>query len=292
LASGVAALVAIGAREAWRVRDTWTGRGVLAGSAAVTALWAWVLLGRSATFLPWLRWAVLVVGVVAAVGLLVPAGRLRGVGGRTIAVVGGAAVLAGLAGPAAYAVETAATPHSGGIVTAGPSTGSGFGPGGAMRGRTADGGRGADRRAGVAGEAAPQNGPGAPGSAGGAAGMGMGAPGGFGGEETGDALAALLTSANTRWAAATTGSQGAASMELRTGTAVMAIGGFVGSDPYPTLPQFQQYVANGEVHYFVAGGTGGGPGRRDNEIATWVQQHYTAQTVDGRTVYDLTAPAH
>jgi hypothetical protein len=100
-----------------------------------------------------------------------------------------------------------------------------------------------------------------------------------------------LTSANTRWAAATIGSQSAASMELSTNTAVMAIGGFVGSDPYPTLQQFQQYVAAGEIHYFVEGGMGGGPGRRDSEITTWVQQHYAAQTVDGRTVYDLTAPA-
>ena len=101
-----------------------------------------------------------------------------------------------------------------------------------------------------------------------------------------------LTAQRYADAAATIGSQGAASMELSTRTAVMAIGGFVGSDPYPTLPQFQQYVANGEIHYFVAGGMGGGPGRRDNAISTWVQQHYTAQTVDGRTVYDLTAAAH
>ena len=72
--------------------------------------------------------------------------------------------------------------------------------------------------------------------------------------------------------------------------AVMVIGGFIGSDPYPTLAQFQQYVAAGDIHYFVEGG--GGPGRRDSAITTWVQQHYTAQTVDGRTVYDLTAPAH
>jgi hypothetical protein len=114
--------------------------------------------------------------------------------------------------------------------------------------------------------------------------------GGPEGEQTGTALATLLKSTNNRWAAATVGSQGAASMELSTGTAVMAVGGFIGSDPYPTLPQFQQYVANGEIHYFVEGGMGG-PGRRSSETTTWVQQHYTAQTVDGRAVYDLTAPA-
>ena len=257
LAPAIAALVAIGGREAWRARATWTGRVVLAGTVAGTAAWAFVLLGRSATFLPWLRWAVLAVGVVAALALLVP----RGVRGRAAAVVVGAALLAVLAGPTAYAVQTAATPHQGSIVTAGPSTGTGFGADG--RGRAGDGRPGRD-----------------------------GMPGGPGGEQTGTALASLLSATDTRWAAATVGAQGAASMELATGQAVMAIGGFIGSDPSPTLEQFQRYVANGEIHYFVAGGTGGGPGRGNNEISTWVQQHYTAQTVDGRTVYDLTAPAH
>ena len=34
----------------------------------------------------------------------------------------------------------------------------------------------------------------------------------------------------------------------------MAIGGFNGSDPAPTLAQFQDVVADGEIHYFIAGG--------------------------------------
>ena len=110
--------------------------------------------------------------------------------------------------------------------------------------------------------------------------------GGPGGEQVGDELADMLTSAGTRWAAATTGSQGAATLELRTGTAVMAIGGFVGNDPSPTLEQFQAYVANGDIHYFIAGGMGG-PGRGNSEITRWVQQHYTAQTIGNQTVYDL-----
>ena len=37
----------------------------------------------------------------------------------------------------------------------------------------------------------------------------------------------------------------------------MPIGGFNGSDPSPTLEQFQQYVANGEIHYYIAGGLAG-----------------------------------
>ncbi len=280
LAPGIAALVAVGGREAWQARETWTGRGVLAGTTAVTAVWAWVLLGRSTTFLPWLRWVVLAVGVVAAIGLLVPAGwRAR------VATVGaGAALIAGLAGPTAYAVQTAVTPHQGPVPTAGPSTGAGFGAGGWRRGHI-DGA--AQREGATAPDAAGQQ-DGAPGQPGGPGGFGMGGPGG---EEVDTQLADMVTSAGTRWAAATMGSLGAATLELRTGTAVMAIGGFTGSDPSPTLEQFQAYVANGEIHYFIAGGMGGGPGRGNSEISQWVQQHFTAQTVGTQTVYDLTRPA-
>jgi hypothetical protein len=233
-----------------------------------------VLLGRSTTFLPWLRWVVLVVGVVAAVGLLIPNGWRA----RVAAVAAGAALLAGLAGPTAYAVQTTATPHQGGIPTAGPSTGTGFGMGGGrMRGQF-DGA--ADRRGEAPGAADPQGT--APGQQGGPGGFGMG------GEQVGTELADMLKSAGTRWAAATMGSQGASSMMLGTGTAVMAVGGFTGSDPSPTLAQFQTYVANGEIHYFVAGG--GGPGRGNSEITQWVQQHFAAQTIGSQTVYDLTKP--
>ncbi|HEX5403827.1 MAG TPA: hypothetical protein VFX16_16185 [Pseudonocardiaceae bacterium] len=90
-----------------------------------------------------------------------------------------------------------------------------------------------------------------------------GGPGGVG--STSSALASTLTEAlqasNTRWAAATIGSQTAASPALSSGASVMAIGGFTGSDDSPTLAQFQACVAAGEIHYFVAGGgQGGGPG--------------------------------
>ncbi len=48
-----------------------------------------------------------------------------------------------------------------------------------------------------------------------------------------------------RWAAATVGSQTAAALQLASGQSVMAIGGFNGGDPAPTLAQFQQLVAQG-----------------------------------------------
>lgn len=124
---------------------------------------------------------------------------------------------------------------------------------------------------------------------------GPGAPGGFGeGAAADPALVGLLRSVGTRWVAATTGAQGAAALELAGAGPVMAIGGFTGSDPVPSLQQFEGYAAGGEVRYFVAGGglgRGGAGGRGvGSEIATWVQQHYSATTVGGQTVYDLTRP--
>ena len=74
----------------------------------------------------------------------------------------------------------------------------------------------------------------------------------------------------------------------------MAIGGFNGSDPSPTLEQFQEYVADGQIHYFIGGSTGGGGGMgmgssgSSAEITSWVQSNFTATTVDGVTLYDLT----
>jgi hypothetical protein len=77
------------------------------------------------------------------------------------------------------------------------------------------------------------------------------------------------------------------------GKAVMAIGGWSGSDPTPTLAQFQAYVAAGEIRYFIVGGAGGGPGGgagSSSEITNWVTSNFTATSVGGQTVYDLTAP--
>ena len=53
---------------------------------------------------------------------------------------------------------------------------------------------------------------------------------------------------------------GGSHFELQTGTSIMAIGGFTGSDNSPTLQQFQQYVAEHQVHYFIAGQDRGSAG--------------------------------
>ncbi len=85
----------------------------------------------------------------------------------------------------------------------------------------------------------------------------------------------------------------------------MAIGGFNGTDPTPTLAEFQGYVAAGKIHYFIAGGGFGGGGRggpgggtgggqqtssTSSAITTWVTGNFTSTTVGGVTLYDLTKP--
>ena len=79
----------------------------------------------------------------------------------------------------------------------------------------------------------------------------------------------------------------------------MAIGGFNGSDPSPTLDQFKALVAAGKIHYFLASGSNGfrggggfGPGGgsgTSSAIASWVESTFTSTTVGGVTVYDLTS---
>ena len=93
------------------------------------------------------------------------------------------------------------------------------------------------------------------------------------------------------WVAAAIGSQNAASYQLATGKPVMAIGGFNGSDPSPTLAQFKKYVEDGKIHYFISGGMGGGMGGEgtSSQISSWLEENFTAVTVGSATFYDLTS---
>lgn len=346
LAPFVAALVGMGIAVLWEERGGRAASLTLAGTLMVTSYWAFVLLGRSAEYVPWLRWAVLVAGFGSA--LLLPfAARLSRGAALGVAAVGLAAVLAG---PLAYCLTTVTTPHTGSIVTAGPAVAGGRGGpgGGGMRGFEMQGG-GAMPGGGAAPQGMPQGGgpqggqapggqgqggqapggqapggrtPGGNQSAGGGrtertgGGMGGGGMGGLlGGTKAGaEATAALRADAEKyTWAAAAVGSQNAASYQLASEQPVMAIGGFNGSDPSPTLEQFKAYVKAGKIHYFIgqgstgggaaggaAGGTGetgtaarggGGPGGgAGSAIESWVKANFTASTVGGATFYDLAAP--
>jgi hypothetical protein len=109
-------------------------------------------------------------------------------------------------------------------------------------------------------------------------------------------VSALSANANQyTWVAAAIGSQNAAGLQIGTQLPVMAIGGFNGSDPSPTLAQFQEYVRAGKIHYFLGGGGFGGQqnggSNASSQISAWVQQNFATVTVGGTTFYDLTQPA-
>jgi len=282
LAPAIGALVGIGALALWRHRGSLVASGLLGLVTALTTGLAFELLARDASWHPWLRYVVGVVGF--AVALLIVG--MRHLPRRVGLAVASAAVIVGLTGPAAYSLATAATPHSGAIPSAGPSSsgfggpGGGFGaaPGGALAGRAAIGGTARG-------------------------GSGASAGGLLDGSTSSTALNALLEAdaSSYTWVAAAVGSNSAAGYQLATQQPVMAIGGFNGSDPSPTLAQFKEYVAAGKIHYFIAGGGVGGGfgggfggggigagGSTSSAIAQWVESTFTARTVDGVTVYDLT----
>jgi 4-amino-4-deoxy-L-arabinose transferase-like glycosyltransferase len=110
--------------------------------------------------------------------------------------------------------------------------------------------------------------------------MGGGGPQGMGGGGQGDAnvnskLLSYLEAnqGSTKFLFATTSSQGAAPYIIQTGKAVMAMGGFSGSDPILTQKSLEQLVKNNTVRFFLlgSGGPGGGPGG-SSSTTSWVQQ--------------------
>jgi len=300
LAPAIAAVVAIGASLLWSRRSAAPARIVMATLVLVTAGWAWALLSEASSWLPALKVIVVILAVVAA-GLLLLPPRSRMLSVATAAL----ALVAALLAPTAYTIQTVTTAHTGSIVTAGPTVASsGFGGGG--RGPGGQGGpqgapqgalggqTGAPPAGGVAG--GPTGGAigGAPGGT--AGGRQGGGPGGLlGGSSVSSTLASAIEkgSSGYTWAAAAIGSNTAAGYQLATGLAVMPLGGFNGSDPSPTLAEFQKLVADHKVHWFIGSSVGAANGgsAAASSIATWVAAHFTATTVDGVTLYDLSGGA-
>jgi hypothetical protein len=254
---------------------------------------------------------------VAAVALLVAPGVTGPLGRRAAGAAAIAGVVACLAGPTAWALDTVSTPKSGSIVTAGPAVAGGRGGSGGGRfpggGQIPNGGRfpggGQIPNGGriPAGGQIPNGGQFPRGgqipNGGQFPGGGQIPGGGLGGGSTGglldsaevseEVVQALLEHADQyTWVAAAVGSNRAAGFQLATERSVMPIGGFNGSDPSPTLAQFQQDVANGRIHWFISGGGFGqsmGGSQEASDIETWVTEHFTPTTVDGVTLYDLTS---
>ncbi|GAA3969776.1 glycosyltransferase family 39 protein [Gordonia caeni] len=270
IAPALAGLIAAAAAVCWSERDKLWVALVLAAGSWTAAVWAFVLLNRTPDFVPWLRWTVLVVGLIAGSALIFVR---RGIAVRAVA---GAAIVAALAGPVAYTVDTLATPAQGSIISAGPQVAGGHGPGGGGPG----GGRGGPpgmRDGGMRGD----GGTGTPPAGGGL----------LNGSSPSEEILSLLRANADQytWVAAAMGSNQASGYQIESGYSVMPIGGFNGTDPSPTLAQFKQYVDDGEIHYFIGGGRGG-PGGGSSEITEWVEAEFDSVTVDGVTLYDLTDP--
>jgi len=321
LAPAIAGLVGTGGALLWHARERVTGRLGLAAMVGVTASWSWCLLNENPTWLPWLRWVVLVGGLLSAAAIVVGSvPTLRKA--VTVGVLAG--TLFGLTGTTASALATTTVAHSGSIPSVGPagsgSGGTGGFPGGGGQpggttgpGGSADGSEDGQQGPGSGGQppsgSAPEGmtgempampegttsegGTGSTGSGSDStAERGTGGTGGMGGVTTSTALTKLLAASDAKWSAAVNGSQSAAQLELDSDTAVMAIGGW-SSDPAPTLAEFQAWVAAGDIGYYVSSGSGGMRGGAGDGTSTasaiqeWVAANYEATTVGGQTVYDL-----
>ena len=356
LAPAIGALMGIGGVLLWRHRLVAArgAYGVLALTVVVSCGWGFELLHTDSSFHPSVRYLA-VAAAVAAVVLLAVAAVWSGIGRRLVIAAGALTAVAVAVPSAAWAVATAATPHSGAIPTAvsgsgnaGFGTGSGTGgfggggfgggaPGGTGgglggAGRTGTGGTGTlpgetgtrggmgsygafpggTGDSGARGNSGPPSGTngefggfgdgGQPTARGGTTGRGdFGggtAGGGFGGGGAGGASSSALDKAlektTTRWAAAVESSSSAASLELASGgKAVMGMGGFTGSDPAPTLAEFEKWADAGDITYYIAGGgRGGGPGGQgtSSQITTWVEAHFKSTTIGGEAVYLLLQP--
>ncbi|MEU3785895.1 glycosyltransferase family 39 protein [Streptomyces sp900129855] len=322
LAPYLAAVIGMGAALLWEKRSEIWASITLAASVVAAASWSYVLLNRTPDYLPWLKWLVLIGGLVAALGLTF-ANRINRRLALAAASVG---LVAALAGPTAYTLSTLQEGHTGSIVTAGPAGASMMGGGGPGGGRGGfGGGQNQQGRQGQQGRQkgngnTPGQGQGQSQNQGQVQGQGQGRQGGMPGGLTGDGgggmrggggVGGLLNGASVTdeakklletdsgaytWAAAAIGAQNAASYQLATGDAVMAIGGFNGTDPSPTLAQFKQYVAHGKIHYFIGSGSGGGrmggsSSGTSSQISSWVEANFKKVTVGSATFYDLTQKA-
>jgi 4-amino-4-deoxy-L-arabinose transferase-like glycosyltransferase len=322
LAPAVAALAGAGSLAMWRLgradrRWAWLLPVAVAGSGA----WAAILLERTSGYDPWLAPSVVVGAVLAAAGIAVALLGRPGVGWLAPAALGLAAVSL-LAGPAAYAVTSIRQGTAGALAAAGPSTAAaggplGGGPSGGLVGRaggfgptSGDGPPGGLAGGPPEGAAGPTQPPGFgrgrtfPGA--GARGRaGAGTPGGGAGGASVDRSLVRYLEAHrdgAEYLLAVEGSQSAAPYILATGDPVMAMGGFTGSDPWPTLSAFERLVGEGKVHYvLLAGGSsaaGGGSGAGGGSSAVsavekWVERHGTVVPsrdiggASGGTLYEV-----
>jgi hypothetical protein len=296
LAPAIAALVGAGLVDLWGARlRIWLG-GVAVGLACLGTAWfGSTLLDRTPSFYPGLGTAAIVLAGLALLALVATSlPRFAGsVAAKRIAV-GAAAVgvCATLLAPAAYALDTTGTAYGGGDPHPGPGTtsdfgGNGGGNGGGGGGLPGDGNFGGGDGGQIVvipqipGVTLPLGNGSAPGSAG------------------DSALYSYLVAnrGSATWIVAINSAQDAGNIELATGLPVMAMGGFTGSDPAPTLDQLKSYIASGKLRFVIASGGGGGGGGGfgggdSSDRTTWVTSTCKAVNYGGSaSLYDCAGAA-
>ncbi|MBK3569392.1 glycosyltransferase family 39 protein [Streptomyces sp. MBT62] len=296
MAPGIAALAGAGGvllyrafREGAAAKWAW----VLPVAIAASTVWAVVLLQRvsgSGTVYTVAEIVVAVAGIASVLGLLVGRFTHRH---RLMGFAALAAVVALLAGPAAYSVSAATSSTNGTNPTAGPSTGGGMGGGGGGGGMggAPSGAKSGTKPSGSAPSGTRPSGSGsAPSSSsssssnssassesGSESGTQQAGGGGMGGDT--QASSAMITylkkhQDGATWLLAVSTDQTASSIILESGQPVISMGGWSGSDNAMTLAKLKSLVKSGKLHYITVSSTGGQG--TNSEITTWVKAHGTA----------------
>ncbi|MFJ9894376.1 ArnT family glycosyltransferase [Streptomyces sp. NPDC091280] len=307
MAPGIAALAGGGGvllyrafREGAAAKWAW----VLPVAVAASTVWAVVLLQRvsgSGAVYTVAEIVVAVAGAASVLGLLVGRFTRRH---RLTGFAALAAVVALLAGPAAYSVSAATSSTNGTNPTAGPSTGGGMGGGmggGGGMGSAPSGSKSGTKPSGSgsgtmgtppSGGTAPsgtgtaKSGSGsstggstsesASGSTSESGGQQGGGGGMGGGTQVSSEMIAYLKKHQdgATWLLAVSTDQTASSIILESGQPVISMGGWSGSDNAMTLAKLKSLVKSGKLHYIIVSSDGGQG--TNSEIATWVKAHGTA----------------
>ncbi|HEV7189302.1 MAG TPA: glycosyltransferase family 39 protein [Blastococcus sp.] len=256
LAPPIAALIGLSLSAVWRHRDRLLVVVLGAAEILAGAVWSFVLLHRTASFHPWLKYVVVVlagaaIGCVALSLVWRRAPRVLGV------VASIAAVSALLAGPASYTAYTIKQPTLGSIVVAGPVVDGGFDRRALVRPRPGRGYYGPTEAASVS-----------------------------------PALRDRLRASTADWPVATIGAVPAAQFQLGTGRAALGIGGYNGLDPYPTRDQFTAMVGRKQIAYlFVYPGQTSvatlSPRSQAYGIYHWASAHCPVIAIDTTRFFDL-----
>jgi 4-amino-4-deoxy-L-arabinose transferase-like glycosyltransferase len=248
LAPAIAGLVGIGLWLAWDRRQEPAVRRCLAVAVATTVLLSAGTVAAVGFELRWWTVPIIVAGVAATLVLAVRTGPAD-LGPRTTA----AALSVMLLGPALFSWATIGSAHVGSGPMAGP-------------------GHAAASTDVVADNAGPSDLPLL----------------GSSGPVSRQVVDELQTNpGHYRWLAATLGARSASTYELALGQPVLAIGGYKGTDPAPSLAAFIELARTRQVHWFVPGTTAGPTG---DAIRQWVESHARPVHIAGYTVYDLSAP--